>query len=217
MKSIMALLVIAATAYAAPPPCSPQVFPVKFENEYVRICDNRLAAGAAEPVHTHSEDAIFLTFESQDSKEDMLGGPAPQRIITDGGNMAALEVLNPYTHRGVNTGKGELRLLVIELKKQRVGSPGTQKASGGAVIENSRVRVLRYTLAPGQSAPLHTHHRPYVIVTMNDMQLSMSDPQGRNFSHAVAAGDFHFQQPPVTHDLKNAGTTPGEVIEVELK
>ena len=216
--TIMAiLLATAAAAWAAPPPCSPQVFPIKIQNAWVRVCDNTLAGGAKEPVHTHSNDVVFLRLQDQPGGEDMLGGPPPQRVMSEAGDVSAIEVLKPYTHRGVNDGKGPLRLMVIELAKPRVGKPGAQKPTGGAVLENSRVRVFRYVLKPGEAAPMHTHTRPYLIVSMTPMTLSMTDPQGKNFTHDVVAGDAHFQSTPVTHDVKNAGKTPAEVVEVEVK
>ncbi|HEU5452749.1 MAG TPA: hypothetical protein VFU76_12220 [Terriglobales bacterium] len=218
MKAGLVLsLFAAATAWAAPPPCSPQVYPIKIQTAWVRVCESTLAAGAAEPTHTHSSDVVFLALQQQPSKENMLGGPPPQRVSSEDGDVRAIEVLRPYTHTTVNTGSAPARTLVMELVKSRGGKAGTQKPTGGAVLENSRVRVFRYTLQPGEAAPMHQHTRPYLIVSMTPMTLSMTDPQGRNFTHDVVAGDAHFQSTPVTHEVKNAGKAAAEVVEVEVK
>lgn len=218
MKARFAFLLLAvATAWAAPPPCSPQVYPIKIQNAWVKVCDSTLAAGAAEPVHTHSSDVVFLALEPQPSKEDLLDGAMPQRVQIEEGDVRAVEVRKPYTHRGVNAGSGPSRTLIMELLKPRAGKAGAQKPTGGAVLENSRVRVFRYALKPGEAAPMHRHTRPYLIVSMTPMTLSMTDPQGKNFTHDVVAGDAHFQSTPVTHDVKNAGKAAAEVVEIEVK
>lgn len=217
MLLAVSLLFSTTILWAAPAPCSPTVHPVTFQNAWVRMCEGTTAPGTSEPLHTHSQDVVILTLGGGPAREDFQGAPPPQRIASTDDDANAIEVQKPYTHTAANTGSEPFRVLVVELMKPRSGKPGTQKPTGGAVVENSRVRIFRYTLKPGESAPMHKHSRPYVIVSMKPMTLSMTDPQGRNFTHEVAAGDAHFQGTPVTHDVKNAGKTPGEVVEIELK
>jgi hypothetical protein len=64
---------------------------------------------------------------------------------------------------------------------------------------------------------MHTHTRPYVILSITAMNLKMASPDGPSAGHEVVAGDFRFVDAKTTHNLSNAGTTPGQVIEVELK
>jgi mannose-6-phosphate isomerase-like protein (cupin superfamily) len=49
------------------------------------------------------------------------------------------------------------------------------------------------------------------------MQLKMTTPDGQSRAEAVKAGDFHWVDAQVTHVLENEGTTPGTIVELELK
>jgi mannose-6-phosphate isomerase-like protein (cupin superfamily) len=59
--------------------------------------------------------------------------------------------------------------------------------------------------------------RPYVIVSVTPFNLKMTSPDGQSASHEVGAGDFRYVDVKITHNLSNIGTTPGQIIEVELK
>jgi mannose-6-phosphate isomerase-like protein (cupin superfamily) len=64
---------------------------------------------------------------------------------------------------------------------------------------------------------MHTHMRPYIIISITTMNLQMSSPDGQTASHGVGPGDFKYIDAKITHNLSNAGTTPGQIVEVELK
>ncbi len=64
---------------------------------------------------------------------------------------------------------------------------------------------------------MHTHVRPYLIVATTGFTLKMTAPDGQAVSHDVKRGDFHWVDTKVTHTLANAGTTEGQIVEVELK
>jgi quercetin dioxygenase-like cupin family protein len=83
--------------------------------------------------------------------------------------------------------------------------------------ENPSARVYKWTLAPGASSAMHTHERPYLIVSATPLVLKMTDPEGKSFTHEVKAGDFHWVDAKVTHALANEGTTAGQIVEIELK
>ena len=64
---------------------------------------------------------------------------------------------------------------------------------------------------------MHTHVRPYLIVSATGFTLKMTAPDGQSVQHDVKPGDFHWITTNVTHSLANAGNTPGQIIEIELK
>jgi mannose-6-phosphate isomerase-like protein (cupin superfamily) len=45
----------------------------------------------------------------------------------------------------------------------------------------------------------------------------MSSPDGQSSEHEVKAGDFHWVSTKVTHSLANAGSSEGQIVEIELK
>ena len=64
---------------------------------------------------------------------------------------------------------------------------------------------------------MHTHSRPYLIISATPLMLKMTDPEGKSFTHQVEAGDIHWVDAKVTHSLTNEGTTAGQIVEIELK
>jgi hypothetical protein len=68
---------------------------------------------------------------------------------------------------------------------------------------------------------MHKHVRPYVIVSVTALNLQMNSSDGESASWAVEAGGFRFVDVPpggaLSHNLTNVGTTPGQIVEVEMK
>src|SRR5262249_25820092 len=102
---------------------------------------------------------------------------------------------------------------------QRPTAPSPDVAATVAA-ENPSARIYNWVLAPGATAPMHTHMRSYVIVSVTALNLKMSSPDGQSASHEVEAGGFKYVDTllgSVTHNLANIGKTPGQIVEVELK
>jgi len=64
---------------------------------------------------------------------------------------------------------------------------------------------------------MHTHVRPYLIVSAKGFTLKMTAPDGQSTSHEVKPGEFHWVNTTVTHSLANVGSTEGQIVEIELK
>jgi quercetin dioxygenase-like cupin family protein len=91
------------------------------------------------------------------------------------------------------------------------------EAAAAVAAENPSARVYNWTLAPGATSALHTHERPYLILAVTPMQLKMTGQDGTSMTHEVKAGDFHWIDMKVSHSLTNAGTSEGQIVEIELK
>jgi quercetin dioxygenase-like cupin family protein len=121
----------------------------------------------------------------------------------------------PLIHRIHNVGPGTFEVLDVELI-QRPAQPSTAIA-GPVAAENPSARVYNWILAPGATSAMHRHAKPYLIVSVTKMPLKMLAPDGQSFAHEIQAGDFHWVDAKVTHSLTNEGTTPGQIVEIELK
>jgi mannose-6-phosphate isomerase-like protein (cupin superfamily) len=64
---------------------------------------------------------------------------------------------------------------------------------------------------------MHSHVRPYLIVSAKGFTLKMTAPDGQSTAHEVKPGEFHWVNTKVTHSLANAGSTEGQIVEIELK
>ena len=84
------------------------------------------------------------------------------------------------------------------------------------VLENDRVRVLEYTLLPGQKDRRHTHPKRVAHV-MSGGKLRVHFPDGRHLDFDEKVGDTSWGGPSPLHDTQNIGTTPIKILLVEVK
>lgn len=92
-----------------------------------------------------------------------------------------------------------------------VAPPGDVKVES----ENTQVRVLRFTEAPGAKLPMHSHPA-YVAVSLSNDVARYAFADGRSSEEKSKAGEATFSQ-PVTHASDNIGDTTAEAIMIELK
>jgi len=83
------------------------------------------------------------------------------------------------------------------------------------VLENERVRVLRYRDKPGEKTTQHAHP-DYVMVASSSFKRRLLFPEGRARDVDVKLGDVLFLKAHV-HIGENTGNTDTDVILVELK
>ncbi len=84
------------------------------------------------------------------------------------------------------------------------------------VLENDNVRVLEYTLLPGQKDHQHTHPRRVAHV-MSGGTLRVGFPDGTSMVFEEKAGESSWSEPSPLHDTENIGTTPITILLVEIK
>jgi quercetin dioxygenase-like cupin family protein len=82
-------------------------------------------------------------------------------------------------------------------------------------FENDRVRVLEYTLKPGEKEPTHSHPAG-IIYALSDAKIR-GIRQGASPSDASAkTGDVMWRE-PITHAVENIGTTDVRALAIEVK
>ncbi|HYO94681.1 MAG TPA: hypothetical protein VER33_09205 [Polyangiaceae bacterium] len=91
----------------------------------------------------------------------------------------------------------------------------TDPANYIAVLENERVRVLRYHDEPGARTQQH-HHPESVLYALTAFRRRLTFPDGTTREREFKAGDVMWV-PAQTHVGENIGTTPTEVLLIELK
>ncbi len=86
-----------------------------------------------------------------------------------------------------------------------------------AVIEdNARVRIVRYTLAPGHATGWHRHALDYVIVPYADCRIRVDTAAG-SIEAEMKRDQPYFRQLGAEHDVVNIMDTPMSFLEIELK
>lgn len=218
-----AVLVTASALLAAPqipdtsvPVEKEPLHKVVLRNDLVTVMHLVLPPGQRTQYHTHTHDRIAITLSATSTTNQRMNGKEEPAAPTKPGDIGALTLTDPsYTHRVHNVGKSPFDVLDIEPAFRPV-TPSPDLAAPVAA-ETPSARVYDWPLAPGATSAMHTHTRPYIIVSITDMNLKMSSPDGQTATHEVAVGDFHYIDAKITHNLSNAGTTAGRIIEVELK
>jgi len=82
-------------------------------------------------------------------------------------------------------------------------------------FENDRIRVLRIRYGVGEKSVMHSHPDSMAIV-LSDGRVAFDFPDGRHREADVKTGEFHWHAAG-DHLPQNLGTTPLEVLMVELK
>jgi len=90
-------------------------------------------------------------------------------------------------------------------------------AAGTSVpaAEGFGVVALRNTYDPGESAPLHAHPRPRLVVVLSGGTFEVAGPDGEARSVDLAAGQVMLRGPE-SHALRNVGATTIETVEMEF-
>jgi hypothetical protein len=83
------------------------------------------------------------------------------------------------------------------------------------ILENEFARVLRYHDDPGDKTHLH-HHPHFVIYALGDFERKLTMAGGKSMVRSFKTGDVAFM-PAQEHIGENIGSTPTEVLLVELK
>jgi len=189
---------------------------VVLKNESIVVLHLTLPPGERTLYHTHSHDRVAVNLSSTSITQQTLGENEGAPSVAQPGNISVYTLAgSSFTHRVHNIGLAPFDVLDVEL----LARPGTPSPSVAAAIagENPSARVYNWVLAPGSVSAMHTHERPYLIVAAKGFMLKMTSPDGESSAHEVKAGDFHWVNSKVTHSLANAGSTDGQIVEIELK
>ena len=185
------------------------------KNDSVMVLRVKLLPGESTLFHTHLYDRVTINLTDTTITRQKLGGQESGPEVTKPGDVAALESSGPYTHLVHNRGSADFEAVDVELLHRPENVPGP--AAGKVEAENPSARVYKWTLAPGATSAMHTHERPYLIISATPLVLKMTDPEGKSFTHGVKAGDVHWVDAKVTHSLANESVAVGQIVEIELK
>jgi len=188
---------------------------VVLKNDSIMVLRVKLLPGESTLPHTHLHDRVAVDLSNATITFQKIGEKESAPEVTKPGDVAVSESNGPYTHIVHNAGNAVFEVLDVELLQRP--TKAAAPAAGKVEAENPSARVYKWTLAPGATSAMHTHERPYLIISATPLMLKMTDPEGKSFTHEVQAGDVHWVDAKVTHSLTNEGTTVGTIVEIELK
>ena len=86
------------------------------------------------------------------------------------------------------------------------------------VFENQKVKITRILIKPGEGTPLHTHALDHIAVIMQGTTMKDVETDGKFKSVDQKTGEVHYVPGTGrTHSFANTGTSPLEIVSIELK
>ena len=83
------------------------------------------------------------------------------------------------------------------------------------LLENKCVRVQYHDVPVGQTIPMHSHPN-YIVYSLRPFRAQITLAGGTQRISQREAGEVYWN-PPITHSVKNLGSTPIHNLIVELK
>jgi hypothetical protein len=207
-----------------------------FESGTTRVLDVQVHPGDTSLFHTHAEPILYVNFGNTQLRTQTYGqdwpaptpgrgagagaGAAPPRPVAPPG--PAVRVMSttsyvekPVTHRIQNVGTGFFHLIAVlnQTAGEDVMTPQANGFAGTPEMTNKWYRAYRFTLAPGESAR-HQHAVPAVVVQASDGQAVAAGTRTWGLNWPTAWAFFERDE---SHEVRNAGRTPTEFVEVEVR
>lgn len=210
---------------------------VVFESGTTRIHDVQIPPGDTSLYHVHDTAILYVPISRSQTRSQVLGeewsggeartaGPSAERPEAPASppppegpgrvNSISSYVDTPVTHRVNNVGDSLFRLIAVV--NQSTGSEADADDVSGLSpkpeLLNRYFRAHRVRLAPGQATSRHRHATPIVVVQQTAGRLSV---EGATRAEVSEPGAFAFDEGRGTHEVKNVGDSPVDLIEVELR
>ncbi len=200
---------------------NPDLFRALFDNERIRVLDQRLKPGRKENMHTHPPYVKYTLSSYRGTVTYPNGSTTSMRRI----NPAQIMWFDGETHAQKNSGKTDMHALIFELKGPHVvqaekheGNDDPLVVAGKThklLLENDRVRVLEFRLHPKEETSSH-HHRDGVFYILSGGDITETVAGGKTNQVTLTKGDTKWVDAK-SHKVKNAGTTEVRMLIVELK
>lgn len=190
-----------------------------FENDIVRVWQTVLPAGESTLWHRHNFDNVAVTISDAKLRVEPLQGSAVESE-TKMGDVAFRGA--SYVHRAISVGGTTYHNFLIELLKApgatKNSAPSKNESERKPVLENERVRAYRLSLAPGESLATHTHPYAGLALVLTAAEIEVKTQGSKEIQRLkVSVGEARWRPGPITHSIKNIGTTRFEAVDIEIK
>ena len=192
------------------------------DNEQVRVIKAYEQPRVKTPLHEHKFNRVMI-YEQAGTQQFLETHHKPYSITFSAGDvkwsraggMHTAEIFSP------------LPVPIVEIEIKRPGSPSFVLNSELDAVkvdpkhykiefENDQVRVLRVTIGPHESTPLHEHSVSRVVTYLTDQNFRVTSPDGKVENVKHSSGDVSWAG-PATHKEENLSDKPFEVVVAEIK
>ncbi|PWT82704.1 MAG: DUF885 domain-containing protein [Blastocatellia bacterium] len=206
-----------------------------FAHDTTRILEGQFPPGDTSWYHSHNEPILYLTLSTSTQRTQNLGDDWNRGRGGEGGAPAAAPPASrgappagrgvrpasttsyydsPITHRIQNVGDRLYRFMAITNASAGDESGSDEGFQGRPELNNRWFRAYRIIVPPGGKTEPHRHSGEAVIVSVNDGKGVAVGPMTWEFSEQGSWAWFDKDTP---HEIRNTGTTPLEVIEVDVR
>jgi uncharacterized protein (DUF885 family) len=211
-----------------------------FVHGTTRILEGQFPPGDTSWYHTHTEPILYLTLSGSQQRGQVLGddwnrgrggeggaapaAPAPGRGAPPAGGRGGGPAVrptsttsyieSPVTHRIQNVGDRLYRFMAVTNASAGDESASDHGFQGRAELTNRWFRAYRIIVPPGGKSEGHTHAADAIIVQVAEGKGVISGPMTWELAEQ---GSWAWFEKGAAHTISNTGTTPLEVIEVDIR
>ncbi len=211
---------LAQTSEQAVPITAEPEHKIRFDNGRVRMYEVRLAKGQATLMHEHLADSFSVIFRDTGISIELLDGATTNSSFSAGRVGFASTAQGPYSHRVVASKDTDFHVIAMELMTPApdpLVSPD-QRADPRIqlVLENPRGRAYRLRLAPGESTGPFVRPGATAIFAISGGRIAEEVSGERNRLWDFETGHFRWMDNAQTLTMKNEGSTPVDLVEIEI-
>ena len=219
----LSLIMLAGPLAAAAtyPPVEQATFhQLQFATDDVAVLKNVYPPHSDSGYHVHSRELFYVVIAPARFGAQRLGLELKTPpMLPAGGIGFNVMTAEPFIHRVVNDDDRTCEIIAIELRRAvPSGKPVSVRPAGYVqIFDNRRMRAWRLVLAPGQAVAAMTQSANGVRVVVRGGTLVTGRTGVEDQTLALQAGDTSMQLAGERRALRNTGTTPIELVEMELK
>jgi len=191
---------------------------VLFENKKVRIIEARIAKGTKSLFHEHRFDGFYAFFKTEGFfNEPYLEKPISPNL--QAGAVMFIPAIKPYIHRVGAAGKEDVHVSVVELLTPTLDVTNVPEARFPPFeisLENSRGRIYRLKLNPGESTDVFMRPAGTTIFAISSGQISEKTEGKPVSSWALTPGKFRWADTSEALTINNTGKVQVELVEIEV-
>jgi len=193
---------------------------IRFDNGKVRMYEVTLEKGQATLMHEHRADSFSVIFgDTEVTNEPRVGKPRTARVPS-GFVVYSSTAKGPYSHRVVASGDLTFHVIAMELLSP---APTSAPAAAGranppfkVVRESPRGRAYRISLAPGASTPVFNRPAESVVFAVSTGRVRETSAGRPARLWDFEPGNFHWYDASETISLRNEGSTPVDLVEIDV-
>ena len=192
-----------------------------FENDQVKVVRALEKHGVPGKFHQHLMNRVMIYLQPGRQRFTYQDGRAPRSFDWRAGQVVWSP---PGGMHSPLTLDRDFNIVEVELKNKGSEQPITGERDPLKVdpahykleFENAQVRVLRITMPPHATSPMHSFATNHVLVLLTAQKFRVQDITGKAELKEHQAGEVLWEL-PAQHAVKNESNEPFEALTVEIK